>query len=89
MTNSDMKSLFWDLGNSTTTTPIHTTFKHMLPLMNFEQHVTPRFTTSFSTKFQLQTTDKISHNNYLPASSLRTSLMAKKLHVKNALYAKM
>jgi hypothetical protein len=77
----DKKSL---LGpqNSTTATRIHPTTKHMLPLKNFEQHVTHRHITSFSTKFQLQTTSKLTHNNYLQDSTLKTSLLSRKIHVK-------
>jgi hypothetical protein len=55
----------------------------MLPLPNFEKHITPRKAASSSTKFQLHTTTKLAQNNYLQDLSLKTSLPTRKLHVKN------
>jgi hypothetical protein len=83
----DKKSTCWDLRNSTVATQF-TQQQNTCFLGNFEQHITPRHTTSFSMKFQLQTTAKLSHNNYLQASTLRTPLLARKIHVKTTLYAK-
>jgi hypothetical protein len=84
----DKNSTCWDFRNSTVATQIHPTTKTHASWMNFEQLVTPRHTTSFSTKLQLQTISKHVHNNFLQALTLRTPLLARKLHVKTTLYAK-
>jgi hypothetical protein len=78
----DNNSTCWDLGNSTVATLIFLETKHVLHSTNFKQNFTHGPTTSFSMKFQLQTFSKCAHNSYLQASTLRTPLLARKLHVK-------
>jgi hypothetical protein len=94
----DNKSTCWHLKNSTTantnspSSKMNTnspSSKTCDSLANYEQHVTPRHTTSFSKNFQLQIASKLAHNNYLQASALKTPLLARKLHVKTSLYVKM
>jgi hypothetical protein len=62
--------------------------KRHASLVNFEQYVIVMHTASFSMNFQLQAAAKHSHNSYLQASAFKTSLLARKLHVKFFLYAK-
>jgi len=83
-----MKYLYWELRNSIDATQIHPSTKNVLPLMNFKQNVTHRPTSSFSTKIQFQIVAKCAHNNYLQASTLKTPLFSRKLHVKTTLHAK-
>ena len=78
----ERKSTCWNHRNSIVANMNSPISKRHASLVNFEQCVIVMHTASFSMNFQLQAAAKHSHNSYLQASAFKTSLLARKLHVK-------
>jgi hypothetical protein len=84
----DRNSTCWDLRNSTAATQIHPATKCMLPWMNLNKTFTHR-NNLFLHEIPAPNNFQTCPQQLLQASTLRTPLLARKLHVKITLYAKM